>query len=100
MTGPAGANGETPVSSPEPAGTNCPTGGVKYTTSLGSSYVCNGPTGPQGPQGVQGPAGVAGADGTNGGVTKSGCGAAPSGQPAIFLLLSALALGTRRRRTS
>jgi hypothetical protein len=59
---------------PEPAGGNCPEGGLKVeiisgvddTTVKDTQYVCNGEQGPQGIQGIQGPAGNDGADGTNG----------------------------------
>ena len=53
----------------EPAGPNCPTGGIKLTLLNGPStaddkvfYVCNGVAGPVGPTGAQGPAGPAGGD--------------------------------------
>ena len=60
--GPPGVNVEV-----EPAGPNCPTGGIKVTLLNGPStaddkvfYVCNGIAGPVGPTGAQGPAGPAG----------------------------------------
>jgi hypothetical protein len=39
----------------EPAGPNCPTGGIKLTIDWRSAFICNGATGPQGPQGPAGP---------------------------------------------
>jgi hypothetical protein len=56
---------------PEPAGGNCPEGGLKVeiisgvddTTVKDTQYVCNGE---QGPQGIQGPAGADGTNGTDG----------------------------------
>lgn len=48
-TGKPGANGENVVMTPEPAGTNCPAGGVKLQVGDGPpTYVCNGATGPSG----------------------------------------------------
>ncbi len=43
--GPAGADGVSPVGQPEPAGTNCQYGGLKYTDAQGAHYVCNGAPG-------------------------------------------------------
>jgi YVTN family beta-propeller protein len=43
--GPAGANGVSPVGVPEPAGSNCQYGGLKYTDAQGVHYVCNGAPG-------------------------------------------------------
>ncbi len=94
--GPAGINGTNGTNgqnslvktTPESAGANCATGGVKLEYGLDANnngildlseidatltqYVCNGSAGPQGPtgatgaQGVQGPAGANGSNGTNG----------------------------------
>jgi hypothetical protein len=40
--GPAGAPGQSVTTTPEPAGANCATGGVKLTAVSGTSYICNG----------------------------------------------------------
>ncbi len=97
--GPAGINGTNGTNgqnslvktTPESAGANCATGGVKLEYGLDANnngildfseidatltqYVCNGSAGPQGPtgatgaqgvQGVQGPAGTNGMNGSNG----------------------------------
>lgn len=69
-----GTNGDYVQVTPEPAGGNCPEGGLKVeiisgvddTTVKDTQYVCNGEQGPQGIQGIQGPAGNDGADGING----------------------------------
>lgn len=71
--GPPGPPGRTPVITVEPAGPNCPTGGVKIEVpGDGTFFVCNGlpgtagssgppgSTGAPGPQGVPGPVGPAG----------------------------------------
>jgi hypothetical protein len=62
--GPPGVNVEV-----EPAGPNCPNGGIELTLLNGPSagddkvfYVCNGVAGPTGPTGAQGPAGPGGGD--------------------------------------
>jgi hypothetical protein len=41
-TGASGANGTSVTSVPEPAGSNCANGGVKYMSASGTNYVCNG----------------------------------------------------------
>jgi len=94
--GPAGINGSNGTNSqnslvkttPESAGANCATGGVKLEYGLDANsngvldiseidatltqYVCNGSAGPQGPigttglTGLQGPAGINGINGSNG----------------------------------
>lgn len=69
-----GTNGDYVQVTPEPAGANCPEGGLKVeiisgvddTTVKDTQYVCNGEQGPQGIQGIQGPAGADGADGVDG----------------------------------
>lgn len=69
-----GTNGDYVQVTPEPAGGNCPEGGLKVeiisgvddTTVKDTQYVCNGEQGPQGIQGIQGPAGADGTNGTNG----------------------------------
>jgi len=43
--GPAGADGISPVGQPEPAGSNCQHGGLKYTDAQGVHYVCHGAPG-------------------------------------------------------
>ena len=43
--GPAGADGVSPVGQPEPAGSNCQHGGLKYTDAQGVHYVCHGAPG-------------------------------------------------------
>src|SRR5688500_9630225 len=43
--GQAGADGVSPVGQPEPAGTNCQHGGLKYTDAQGVHYICNGAPG-------------------------------------------------------
>ncbi len=70
--GPAGANGVSVTGSIEPAGLNCPAGGMKYTSATGTSYVCNGAIGPQGPAGATGPQGPAGAGGAAGATGATG----------------------------
>lgn len=68
-----GANGNYIDTAYEPAGSNCPGGGVVITTFNGEtnqpikiSYVCNGAAGTPGTPGTVGPAGVQGATGNNG----------------------------------
>jgi hypothetical protein len=58
-----GKNGVSVTTASEPAGANCPDGGVQLTAVNGVSYVCNGERGPQGEQGIQGPQGPAGVSG-------------------------------------
>lgn len=66
-----GTNGDYVQVTPEPAGVNCPEGGLKVeiisgvddTTVKDTQYVCNGE---QGLQGLQGPPGANGADGADG----------------------------------
>lgn len=43
-----GTDGISVTATPEPAGTNCPAGGVKYTSASGDDYVCNGAQGSPG----------------------------------------------------
>jgi hypothetical protein len=82
--GAAGANGlnALTLTTVEPAGANCATGGVKLEFGPDANgngildageivpaltkYVCNGAVGPQGPAGVAGPAGPAGVAGPQG----------------------------------
>ena len=45
VQGPAGADGVSPVGMPEPAGSNCQYGGLKYTDAQGVHYVCHGAPG-------------------------------------------------------
>lgn len=45
LPGPAGVDGVSPVGQPEPAGSNCQHGGLKYTDAQGMRYVCNGAPG-------------------------------------------------------
>jgi YVTN family beta-propeller protein len=45
LQGPAGVDGVSPVGQPEPAGSNCQHGGLKYTDAQGMRYVCNGAPG-------------------------------------------------------
>jgi hypothetical protein len=40
--GATGAAGQSVTAAPEPAGTNCANGGVRYTSVSGVNYVCNG----------------------------------------------------------
>ena len=61
-----------------PAGTDCPTGGVMYTSADGNHFVCNGAKGLKGDTGAQGPQGPLGiglsglfGDGSDGDVTIS-----------------------------
>jgi hypothetical protein len=49
-----GANGASVTSTPESAGANCPTGGVKLTSAGDEDYVCNGLPGAQGNPGIDG----------------------------------------------
>ena len=85
-----GENGKTALvnTTTEPAGTTCPTGGVKIEVGLDvnnnglldtseinasqTKYVCNGVQGSQGVQGIQGPAGTNGTNGLNGPVGATG----------------------------
>lgn len=80
-TGPAGAEGLTALTATaaEPAGANCPTGGIRVDSGVDTNrdnqldagevnapatrYVCNGAQGPQGPTGMTGAQGLRGADG-------------------------------------
>jgi hypothetical protein len=72
--GPPGEPGESPTVEVEPAGPNCPTGGVRITvpdnddegTDPQVFYVCNGAPGPTGPGGADGPAGPQGPAGPPG----------------------------------
>lgn len=79
-TGPAGAAGASVTGVSVSPGFNCTAGGVAYTLSGATSYVCNGVAGAtgaqgaQGIQGVQGPAGAAGATGPQGPAGASGGG--------------------------
>lgn len=84
VDGADGANGlqALVVTSPEPAGANCATGGIKIeigfdsdhsgvldTTEMNqllTSYTCNGQQGPQGAEGAQGPQGPEGLQGPAG----------------------------------
>jgi hypothetical protein len=52
--GDTGQPGQSVTSVPEPPGSNCSSGGVKYTDISGVRYVCNGAPGPQGPPGPPG----------------------------------------------
>ena len=86
-TGPSGTNGTNglnagTLTTVEPAGVNCATGGVKLEFGPDvngnglldageivpalTKYICNGAVGAQGPQGAAGPAGTNGSNGTNG----------------------------------
>jgi hypothetical protein len=67
VQGPAGANGVSPVGVPEPPGSNCQYGGLKYTDAQGVHYVCHGAPGLQGPEGPQGPQGPQGPPGSGSG---------------------------------
>jgi hypothetical protein len=82
--GPPGPPGVTPVITVEPAGLNCPAGGVKVVvpgqgpddangrpTDL-VFYICNGLTGPVGPGGPIGPAGPSGPIGGQGPIGPAG----------------------------
>ena len=61
--GPPGPPGLTPVITVEPAGTNCPAGGVKIQVpGDGTFFVCNGVPGVPGQQGPAGPVGPSGTD--------------------------------------
>lgn len=76
--GPPGPPGVTPVITVEPAGVNCPAGGVKIVVPGAGPddengrptdlvfYVCNGVNGPVGPIGPAGPKGDTGAPGPQG----------------------------------
>jgi|GEM_PF-1747281 len=80
--GPAGQAGQSVVSSSEPIGPNCATGGIKFVSASGTAYACNGAAGAAGSpgsQGSQGPAGVAGAQGPAGSAGAQG----PPGAPGI-----------------
>ena len=100
--GPPGlAPGVTPVITVEPAGLNCPAGGVKIVvpgqgpddangrpTDL-VFYICNGLTGPVGPIGPGGPAGPIGPGGPPGGQGPIGpAGPRGSDAPGIFSCVS------------
>lgn len=47
-----GADGLSVTSAPEPAGTNCPDGGSKFTAANGITYACDGAPGADGGDGV------------------------------------------------
>lgn len=93
LTGPAGATGASGLTtlattSPEAAGANCATGGIKIELGLdqdgngtletgevnaaSTRYVCNGAQGPQGSPGATGPAGAPGAAGAAGAAGATG----------------------------
>jgi hypothetical protein len=63
--GTPGTDGQSVIGTVEPAGPNCPFGGVKYISASGTTYVCNGAPGAQGPPGPQGPQGPPGPAGGN-----------------------------------
>jgi hypothetical protein len=50
----------------EPSGSNCATGGSKFTAVNGDTYACNGATGEKGSDGAPGQDGAPGADGVSG----------------------------------
>lgn len=58
--GATGAAGQSVTGIPVPSGTDCPNGGLMYTSASGNHFVCNGAPGAQGPQGPQGVQGVPG----------------------------------------
>lgn len=65
----AGADGQSVAGASESPGLNCTYGGVRYLSSGGTNYVCNGApgvAGTQGPQGLIGATGPQGADGAQG----------------------------------
>ena len=78
LTLPASAAADTITVVPEPAGANCPAGGVKITVTPTPpappapappdqiSYVCSGPAGADGAPGADGQDGTPGADGIDG----------------------------------
>jgi collagen triple helix repeat protein len=49
-----GAAGSSVTAASEPAGANCPVGGVKFTSASGNNYACNGLPGAQGAPGADG----------------------------------------------
>ena len=49
-----GANGVSVTSAAEPAGSNCATGGSKFTAANGTTYACNGVEGPPGSSALSG----------------------------------------------
>lgn len=79
-TGPVGAkgaDGQSVVVTPEPAGENCERGGIKVVSTTGTQYVCNGAVGPMGMFGKQGPEGEPGPEGATGPQGEPG----PAGVP-------------------
>ncbi|MBJ6766176.1 collagen-like protein [Myxococcaceae bacterium JPH2] len=80
MPGQPGAAGQSVVGSSEAPGANCANGGVKYTSSTGVNYVCNGAPGPAGATGPQGPPGATGATGPQGPPGATGA-TGPQGPP-------------------
>ncbi len=62
-TGPAGSS---VVGASEPAGVNCPTGGISWTLATSTEYVCNGAVGAAGVAGALGPTGPIGLTGATG----------------------------------
>lgn len=78
-TGPAGADGASAFvnTSPEPAGGNCPDGGIKVESGEGdvitnTTYVCDGAAGPQGEAGPEGSEGAQGVQGLQGDAGPAG----------------------------
>jgi hypothetical protein len=67
--GPQGVDGNAKAlaASVESPGANCPAGGTRFVTAVGTTFVCNsnvpGPAGPQGPHGIAGPQGPVGPPG-------------------------------------
>jgi Collagen triple helix repeat (20 copies) len=49
-----GSNGESVISASEPAGSNCPDGGSKFTSASADTYACNGAKGDKGDPGDPG----------------------------------------------
>jgi hypothetical protein len=78
--GEPGEPGESPTVTVEPAGANCPTGGIRVEvpdnddegTAPQVFYICNGLPGAAGPTGPQGPAGTPGGQGPSGPVGPAG----------------------------
>jgi hypothetical protein len=66
IMGTRGSDGQSVIGTPEPAGANCPAGGVKYTSATRVDYVCNGVEGPKGAAGTVGPQGPVGSSGPAG----------------------------------
>jgi hypothetical protein len=86
-----GTNGVSVISAVEPAGSNCPDGGSKFTAANGLSYACDGAPGPPGSKGdkgdpgAQGPPGPAGSGGAAAWAVVAADGTLIAGSPGLFI---------------